>query len=243
VILKRFKNFNILESRFFELLRKIFKPYIINIVCATETLHLAYLVFSDIRSEIIFINSLNYIMPNHVVEKYFNGFNWELFLWLIIHVMVALLFLIRKPSKDFSKKLLAHIVAISSMMYYNLYDCHVDCSLINEIIANYIIILGCILAVFSTLSLGRSFGVLPSYREIKTRYMYKIVRHPLYLSYIVMDLGIILGYTSIYNILVFILAITLFIIRIYYEENLLIKYNEYITYKSKINYKLIPFIY
>ena len=95
----------------------------------------------------------------------------------------------------------------------------------------------------STLSLGCNFGVLPFNRGVKTKPAYRFIRHPIYLSYIVLDASIIMAFPSKKNCAVFFAGILLYILRIRYEEKVMERLEEYQEYKKKMKYKLIPFVY
>jgi protein-S-isoprenylcysteine O-methyltransferase Ste14 len=204
----------------FNYLKKI-PPYIYNIIFAIEAVYLAYSFLID----------------------FIKHYDFVIMLWFLIHFITAILFLTRKPNKGISSNIFVHIVSIASVMYFYLFDWKTDIHIIPDIIKLIVVSVGGILTILSLLSLYKSFGVLVSYREIRTKYMYKFIRHPIYLSYIVMDCGVVLAYFNLINAIVFVIAIGLFLLRIYYEESFLSNYGEYIEYKKRVRYRLIPFIY
>ena len=61
--------------------------------------------------------------------------------------------------------------------------------------------LGLILVVTAFLSLNRSFGVAPENRGVKTGGAYKLVRHPMYLGYILTETGYVVENSSAFNLL------------------------------------------
>lgn len=73
--------------------------------------------------------------------------------------------------------------------------------------------------------------------------IYFYIRHPMYLSVMLFILGFILFVQAYYTLPAFLLLVYFFILKIKFEENLLIeKFPEYRSYQSKTK-RLIPFIY
>lgn len=101
-------------------------------------------------------------------------------------------------------------------------------------------VVGAVLAVYGTLHLGRSIGIVAANRGVKDSGPYRVVRHPLYAAYLVSHVGYILSALSWFNVLV--LAITWLAMsqRIGAEEKVLSRDVDYQQYMSRVPYRLIP---
>lgn len=93
------------------------------------------------------------------------------------------------------------------------------------------------------LTLGRSFGVVPARREIVVRGPYKLVRHPIYASYLVGHAGFLLLNPSFWNLAIYFVATSLQIARLLREERLLGESPEYESYTNSVRYRLIPGVF
>jgi protein-S-isoprenylcysteine O-methyltransferase Ste14 len=110
-------------------------------------------------------------------------------------------------------------------------------------IATYLIMAGTLLQIVSLISLNRSFALVAAKREIKTGFMYRIVRHPIYASYCLIFGGYILTNTTLENLLVYVVLIGFLCIRIFREEQHLALDPMYREYMSTVRYRLVPFIF
>lgn len=99
---------------------------------------------------------------------------------------------------------------------------------------------GILLQLGASMSLGRSFGLIPANRGIKSGGLYRVVRHPLYFSYLVTQVGYILNNRSILNVVVFAVGIGFQVIRIRYEEKLLSTDPAYQSYMGTVRWHLVP---
>jgi protein-S-isoprenylcysteine O-methyltransferase Ste14 len=94
--------------------------------------------------------------------------------------------------------------------------------------------------LFAKVSLRRSFGVLPANRGVVSRGAYRFVRHPMYLGYLVTDLGFLLTSFSFYNLCVLIVQMSCQVGRILQEERMLSGDEHYRSYRDQVRFRLIP---
>ena len=74
--------------------------------------------------------------------------------------------------------------------------------------------------------------------------LYKVVRHPMYLSTILLFLSMSLVLGSLFSFIIFLIYPVIVVKRIKNEEEVLERdLDGYLEYKSKVRYRLIPFIW
>ncbi len=102
---------------------------------------------------------------------------------------------------------------------------------------------GTIAELFILAWLGRSFSLLPEARGLVTRGPYRAIRHPLYLSGLVIALGAMLHFRQPFALLVVLVTFALQIWRMHYEEQVLSRaFPDYAAYAAR-SWRLIPGIY
>jgi len=109
--------------------------------------------------------------------------------------------------------------------------------------ADNMIIAGVFFQILSIISLNRSFALVAAKREIKTSWMYSIVRHPLYASYCLIFTGYVLTNTMLSNVFVYLVEMLFLCIRIFREEKHIADDPLYRDYMLKVHYRLIPFVF
>lgn len=160
---------------------------------------------------------------------------------LFRNTSITLVFLFRHPSKLTSRNVGDWILAIGGTFITYLYTGRatpIHPSIVP--IAYVILILLAFLSTFCIINLGRSFGIVPANRGVKTRFLYRIVRHPLYSLYMIYDLAFISVAFSLSNCCVGILHALFSYLRAKREENILIQDRAYSEYASKTRYMFLP---
>lgn len=109
--------------------------------------------------------------------------------------------------------------------------------------ASIAIALGTMLQIASLLSLNRSFAIVAAKRKIKTAWMYRIVRHPLYASYFMVFGGYVLVHTTLANLLVYAMTMGFLCVRIFREERHLAFDPAYRAYMLEVRHRLVPFVF
>ena len=102
---------------------------------------------------------------------------------------------------------------------------------------------GLVLVVGAFLSLNRSFGLAPENRGVKTAGAYKLVRHPMYLGYILAEVGFVFNNFSIFNLVVLAISALFLLLRLRAEEQLLQQDRVYRAYARRVRWKLIPLMF
>ncbi|MGH1456218.1 MAG: methyltransferase family protein [Alphaproteobacteria bacterium] len=104
-------------------------------------------------------------------------------------------------------------------------------------------LLGVVVSTIGILSLNKSFGIVPALRDVKTRGMYCFVRHPIYLGYAVSFVCIVFQNFGLLNLMLLFAIIACDVMRILAEERVLSEDLEYVAYKKRVRWRLIPFVW
>lgn len=103
-----------------------------------------------------------------------------------------------------------------------------------------LVTVGACLSLATLLSLGRRFGVRPALRGLVTRGPYRFVRHPMYLSYMLADIGYNLQEWKFGTLMLVIAGWASLLYRIQAEERILSKDNGWPAYAASVRYRLLP---
>ena len=103
-----------------------------------------------------------------------------------------------------------------------------------------LVTLAACLSFFSLLSLRRWLGVWPALRGLATRGPYRIVRHPMYLAYVLADIGINLQEWNFGTALLVMAGWASLFTRIRAEERILSQDAAWSTYVALVRHRLFP---
>jgi protein-S-isoprenylcysteine O-methyltransferase Ste14 len=102
-----------------------------------------------------------------------------------------------------------------------------------------LVTLAAALSLVSLLTMGRRFGVRPALRGLVTSGPYRFVRHPMYLSYLLADIGYNLQEWNFVTLLLVLVGWMSLVYRIYAEERVLSQHAEWPAYAILVRYRLL----
>jgi protein-S-isoprenylcysteine O-methyltransferase Ste14 len=102
---------------------------------------------------------------------------------------------------------------------------------------------GTIVVVLGKLSLGRSFGFTPANRGVVCRGMYRWVRHPIYLGYLITHAGFLVANPTAWNVAVLIGADLALMLRAVCEERTLAQDDAYRSYMQRVQWRVVPGVF
>jgi protein-S-isoprenylcysteine O-methyltransferase Ste14 len=102
---------------------------------------------------------------------------------------------------------------------------------------------GALLSIVSLWTLGQRFGIRPALRGLTVHGPYRIVRHPMYLSYVLSDIGYNLQEYNLGTAALVILGWVAMIFRIESEERVMAHHPQWTAYTDTVRYRLLPGIW
>lgn len=110
-------------------------------------------------------------------------------------------------------------------------------------VATGLLVVGTLIALAAKLSLNRRFGIAPANRGVQASWTYALIRHPMYLGYMVAQAGYLLHNPTIWNLTLYAAAWMLQLARIAREERHLMQDSAYRDYAARVRHRLVPGLY
>ena len=102
---------------------------------------------------------------------------------------------------------------------------------------------GLMIVVVGKVSLGRSFGLTPANRGIVCTGLYRFVRHPIYLGYLITHIGFVIANPVNWNLAVLAAADIALMLRAIREERTLGLDPEYQQYLQRVHWRIVPGVF
>jgi len=164
-------------------------------------------------------------------------------IYLSQHVIVLVVALVRPAPRAHDSSLRSSLaVAVSYAYAYGqvIYLAYIPGNPVWPAAGLAIVIFAACLSLVSILSLNTMFGIRPALRGLVTRGPYTMVRHPMYLAYIIGDVGYNLQEWNSGTALLVAVGWASLLYRIHAEERVLSQHHGWPQYVASVRYRLLP---
>ncbi|MGE5597403.1 MAG: methyltransferase family protein [Hyphomicrobiales bacterium] len=162
--------------------------------------------------------------------------------FLAEQILLAVLFLVRRRPAVTSSRPFDWIVAIGSWLPIAMRpaESSVSALLVAGACVQFV---GLALTIVGFLYLGRSFGIVAANRGLKVNGPYRVVRHPIYFSHGLTQVGFLLANPSWLNLAIFALVSLCQVFRMSAEERILTESADYALYQKRVRWRVLPGLY
>jgi protein-S-isoprenylcysteine O-methyltransferase Ste14 len=165
---------------------------------------------------------------------------WAHLLYGCVETLIAAFFISRPPPETISTHPLDWLIAFVGSFAPSFFT-PVTWGVVPA--AENLLYAGLVLQLFALVFLNRSLGIVPAKREIKTRGVYALMRHPMYASHLLAINGYVLSNTTVANCVVYAVIVLCIFLRIAREEAHLALDPLYRRYMERVRHRLIPYVF
>jgi protein-S-isoprenylcysteine O-methyltransferase Ste14 len=164
-------------------------------------------------------------------------------LLLASELLVVVLTLFRRATSIVDRSLKARLLTAISMVGPPLVRPSSVAALAPEAATVAISALGLLIVIGGKMSLGRSFGLMPANRGIVSTGLYRLVRHPIYLGYLITHVGFVIANPTFWNALILVAADLGLMMRAVCEERTLARDEAYRSYQQLVRWRVLPGVF
>jgi protein-S-isoprenylcysteine O-methyltransferase Ste14 len=192
----------------------------------------------------LFLNFLGWTLYHAYTVVKENRVNYVEVSFMVQNVILTSLVIVRRPHKGIDRNVMNQLVAIVAFMSGALFYGQPATNYRNLVlISGGFVFASNFIGVFTLLNLGRSFGILIAVRQVKTSGLYSVIRHPMYLTDILLRIGYLVSHCNFFTVAVFVVSTGCYVWRSVLEERFLSQYDDYRDYMKRVRYRFIPFIF
>jgi protein-S-isoprenylcysteine O-methyltransferase Ste14 len=164
-------------------------------------------------------------------------------LLLASEALVVVLTVFRRPTGIVDRSVPARMLTTVSLIGPLLVGPAASAGLVPELATVILSAVGLLIVIGGKLSLGRSFGLMPANRGVVSTGLYRLVRHPIYLGYLVTHVGFLAANPTLWNLVTFVVADVTLMVRAVYEERVLARDASYRDYQHLVHWRVVPGVF
>ena len=154
--------------------------------------------------------------------------------------LVVVLTLVRRSAQLVDRSFRARVLTVVSVLGPPLLAPAAVAALAPEAVTVALSCAGLGVVIAGKITLGRSFALLPANRGVVSSGLYRVVRHPIYMGYLVTHVAFLAASPTLWNIAALIVADGALLARAVCEEQTLAKDPAYREYQTRVPWRVAP---
>ena len=201
-------------------------------------------------ARIRFVSILSRVLPASYFTlsciAFWNSFletgKWTSIFWMVSEGAVVVLLVVRRPSSNISRSPMDWLAGVAGSFLVLLV--RPSGAMLAPDAAGFALqLFGTAFQLYGKAALGRSFGIVAANRGVVVEGPYRLVRHPIYLGYLITHAGFLLSNWSLWNLAIYASAYIFQVARIFAEERILMADGKYGEYLQSVRYRMIPGVF
>jgi len=161
-------------------------------------------------------------------------------LLLVSEMLVVVLTVMRRSAAAVDRSIRARLLTAISMLGPPLLQPAQVAAILPQAATVAASVVGLAVVIAGKMTLGRSFGLMPANRGVVSSGVYRFVRHPIYLGYLITHVAFLLATPSTWNIAALIAADAALLLRAVCEEQTLSRDSQYRAYQQAVRWRVCP---
>ncbi len=161
-------------------------------------------------------------------------------LLLVSEMLVVALTVLRRAAATVDRSMRARLLTTLSLLGPPLVKPAQVVPLLSPSITVAASVVGLAIVIAGKVTLGRSFGLMPANRGVVSSGVYRLVRHPIYLGYLITHVAFLFANPSWANVAVLVAADTALLLRAVCEEQTLARDASYREYQQVVRWRVCP---
>ena len=161
-------------------------------------------------------------------------------LLVVSEMLVVILTVARRSAATVDRSMWARVLTTVSMLGPSLLKPATVIALLPQMVTVGISAVGLGVVIAGKVTLGRSFGLMPANRGIVSSGVYRLVRHPIYLGYLVTHAAYLAAMPSSWNVVALLIADAALLARAVCEEKTLARDPRYRDYQQVVRWRVCP---
>ena len=198
--------------------------------------------FADLFARAIIVVLFSMMAVRFATDFFETGRITGLFL-LLSEAIVVVLTLVRRSARALDRSVRARVLTTVSVLGPPLLAPAAVAALAPEAVTVAMSCAGLAIVIAGKITLGRSFALLPANRGVVSTGVYRFVRHPIYLGYLVSHVAFLVASPSAWNIAALVIADGALLARAVCEEETLAKDPAYREYQTPVGWRVLPGVF